>query len=62
MKSKTAKSSHTKCVYVHLTNNKVETTKEILGGQIYADFDAAGNLIGFEFINPIKIEIDGEIV
>lgn len=47
--------------YIHLSNGKIETTKEILGGKVYADFDASGKLIGFEFLDPLKIEIDGEL-
>lgn len=50
-----------RAAYVHLSNKDVETTKEILKGKVYADFDGDGYLVGFEFIDPLDVEINGEV-
>lgn len=50
-----------KTAYIYLRTDKVETTKEILNGKIYADFDAEGNIVGFEFLDPLKVELDGVV-
>lgn len=57
----TTKSKGIRTAYIHLSKKKVETTKEILGGKIFADFDAEGHMVGFEFIDPVSVEIDGEL-
>lgn len=56
-----SKSKGIRTAYIHLSTEKVETTKEILGGKIFADFDAEGKMVGFEFIDPVSVEIDGEL-
>lgn len=40
---------------------EVATTKEVIKNKVYADFDAGGKIIGFEFIDPYDVELDGEI-
>lgn len=44
-----------------LSKREVVSTKEVLKNKVYADFDAAGNLMGFEFIEPVNIEINGDV-
>lgn len=53
--------SKLRAVYVYISHNQVETTKELLGGKVYADLDAEGKLVGFEFLDPLEIKVDGEI-
>lgn len=50
-----------RAVYVHLTEKSIETTKEVLKNKVYADFDRDGYLVGFEFIEPLNVEINGEL-
>lgn len=61
MKKHNQQPTKVKALYVHISDKKVETTQELFDGQVYVDFDAEGKVRGFEFINPLKLEVDGEI-
>ena len=56
-----SKQTNFRVAYIHLAKGAVATTKEILGGKVFADFDDNGKLIGFEFLDPMSIEIDGRL-
>lgn len=46
-------------VYISITTKEVATHREVIKNQIYADFDESGRLVGFEFLNPLTVKIDG---
>ena len=47
--------------YVHVGRGKVETTNEVIKGRVYADLDEDGHVVGFEFISPLDVEVNGEL-
>ncbi len=49
-------------VYVRLRPMAGGSTRELVAGQVLADFDAAGNLCGVEILGADSVKIDGHPV
>lgn len=55
------KYSNLRTCYVRIKDAKVETTNTVIKDRVYADFDINGKVVGFEFIDPSEVELNGEI-
>jgi uncharacterized protein YuzE len=55
------KKIHSCYVTVKKGKSEVVTTKEVIKGSVFADFDLNGKVIGFEFIVPFSVELDREV-
>ncbi len=43
-------------VYVRLSDRKVARSKELIEGQLVADYDRKGELVGIEILAPVRIQ------
>lgn len=59
MPKSNAKSSVT-TVYIKLSGKPVASSREVVKGHIYVDVDDTGKPVGFEFLNPVSVTINGE--
>jgi hypothetical protein len=44
-------------VYLRVREGEVAETKELTEGVAYADYDAAGSLLGIELLGPCQVEV-----
>lgn len=47
-------------LYIRIAEGKIDYTKVAYNGQVKVDFDMDGNALGFEFIDPLNVEVNGE--
>jgi uncharacterized protein YuzE len=48
-------------VYFHIRKGKVHETREFADGDVFADYDKHGVLLGFEVLGPCRVEIVGKL-
>lgn len=60
MSKSNAKSESLTTVYIKLSGKPVASSKEVVKGHIYVDLDDKGKPVGFEFLNPVSVKINGE--
>jgi uncharacterized protein YuzE len=44
-------------VYFHIRKGRVHTTHEFANGDVFADYDRKGQLLGIELLAPCKVSI-----
>jgi hypothetical protein len=47
--------------YLQVRTGEVADTQELAPGKAYADYDAAGRLLGVEFLAPCSVEVVDQI-
>jgi hypothetical protein len=43
-------------VYVRLSDHKVARSREVIEGQLVADYDRRGEIVGLEILAPVRIQ------